>query len=131
MPLTHLALPLEWDGKMMFSELWVDPDAEENLKQGREGRDNTIRFLFKMDIQGLGFLDMVLSCQKENVDLQLYCPYAMAPFASTVQAELTRILTDNGMTAMSVQVRPMEKPLPISAVFPKIFEGGSSIDVKA
>ena len=42
----------------MFSELWVDPDAEENLKQGREGRDNTIRFLFKMDIQGLGFLDM-------------------------------------------------------------------------
>lgn len=131
MPLTHLVLPLEWQGKMMFSELWVDPDAEENLKQGREGRDNTIRFLFKMDIQGLGFLDMVLSCQKENVDLQLYCPYAMAPFASTVQAELTRILTDNGMTAMSVQVRPMEKPLPISAVFPKIFEGGSSIDVKA
>ena len=131
MPLNHMIIPLDWEGKLMFSELWVDPDAEENLKQGREGRDNTIRFLFKMDIQGLGFLDMVLSCQKENVDLQLYCPYAMAPFASTVQAELTRILTDNGMTAMSVQVRPMEKPLPISAVFPKIFEGGSSIDVKA
>ena len=131
MPLNHMIIPLDWEGKLMFSELWVDPDAEENLKQGREGRDNTIRFLFKMDIQGLGFLDMVLSCQKENVDLQLYCPYSMAPFASTVQAELTRILTDNGMTAMSVQVRPMEKPLPISAVFPKIFEGGSSIDVKA
>lgn len=27
MPLTHVAIPLEWNGKMMFSELWVDPDA--------------------------------------------------------------------------------------------------------
>jgi len=131
MPLNHMIIPLDWDGKLMFSELWVDPDAEENLKRGRDSGDNTIRFLFKMDIQGLGFLDMVLSCQRENVDLQLYCPYSMAPFASTVQAELTRILTDNGLEAMSVQVRPMEKPLPISSVFPRIFEGENSIDVKA
>ena len=30
MPLNHVLLPLEWDGKMAFSEMWVDPDAEEN-----------------------------------------------------------------------------------------------------
>ncbi len=131
MPLTHLALPLEWDGKMMFSELWVDPDAENNLKNGRGDRENVIRFLFKMDIQDLGFFDMVLTCQGENVDLQIFGPPAVTGFAGTVQGELSRILTENGLKPYGVQVQTMEKPLEISAVFPKIFEGENSINVSA
>ncbi|MCI9165020.1 MAG: hypothetical protein HFF64_03345 [Oscillospiraceae bacterium] len=131
MPLTHLVLPLEWEGRMAFSELWVDPDAEENLKNGRGHEDNTIRFLFKIDIQGLGFFDMVLTCRRDDVDVQLYCPPSTAPFTGTFQGELTRILSENGMKPNAVQVRPMEKPLAISAVFPKIFEGENSINVKA
>jgi len=131
MPLMHLVIPLEWNGRMMFSELWVDPDAEDNLKKGQGHRENTIRFLFKIDIQGLGFFDMVLTCQRENVDLQLYCPEAIASFAGTFQGELSRILTENGMNAGSVEVKAMEKPLTISGVFPRIFEGENSINVKA
>ncbi len=130
MPLNHILLPLEWDGKMMFSEMWVDPDAEENMKRGRGGQDNTLRFLFKIDIQGLGFFDMVMTCQKEKVDIQLFCPDKVAPFSGLVQGELSRILTDNGLTAGAVQVQRMEKPLTISGVFPRIFEGENSINVK-
>lgn len=131
MPLTHLALPLEWNGKMMFSELWVDPDAENNLKNGRGDRENVIRFLFKMDIQDLGFFDMVLTCQGENVDLQIFGPPAVTSFAGTVQGEMARILSENGLKPSGVQVQTMDRPLEISAVFPKIFEGENSINVSA
>lgn len=131
MGLNHIIIPLEWNDRLMFSELWVDPDEEENLKKGQGQRDNTIRFLFKMDIQELGFFDMVMACQGENVDLQLFCPETVAPFSAIVQTELTRILSENGLSPNSVQVRLMDQPLPISAVFPKIFQGGSGIDVKA
>ena len=131
MPLTHLVLPLEWQGKMMFSELWVDPDAEENLKNGRGDRDNVVRFLFKMDIQDLGFFDIVLTCQRENVDLQIFGPPAVADFAGTVQGEMGRILSENGLKPVGVQVQAMERPLDVSAVFPKIFEGENSINVSA
>ena len=131
MPLTHLVLPLEWNGRMMFSELWVDPDAEENLKQGRGGRENTIRFLFKIDIQDLGFFDMVMTCRGENVDIQLFGPPAVASFSGIVQGELDRILTENGLTPGAIQVQASEQPLTISQVFPKIFEGENSINVKA
>lgn len=131
MPLTHVAIPLEWNGRMMFSELWVDPDAEDNLKKGRGERDNVIRFLFKIDIQDLGFFDMVLTCQRENVDLQIYGPPAITSFADTVQGEMTRILSENGLKPLGVQVQAMEKPLEISAVFPKIYEGENSINVSA
>jgi len=131
MPLTHLALPLEWNGKMMFSEIWVDPDAEENLKRGSSERDNVIRFLFKIDIQGLGFFDMVLTCQRDNVDLQIFGPPSVSDFSGMVQGEMTRILSDNGLKPNVVQVQPMAKPLEISTVFPKIFEGENSINVNA
>lgn len=131
MPLTHLALPLEWNGRMMFSELWVDPDAEDNLKKGRGNRDNVIRFLFKIDIQDLGFFDIVLTCQRENVDLQIYGPPAVSDFSGMVQGEMSRILSDNGLKPNVVQVQPMARPLEISTVFPKIFEGENSINVNA
>ena len=130
MPLNHIILPMEWDGKMAFSEMWVDPDAEENLKRGRGGRDNTLRFLFKLDIQSLGFFDMVLTCQRDRVDIQLFCPEKVAPFSQQVQGELSRILTENGLSAGAVQVQAMERPLTLSEVFPKIFEGENSINVK-
>lgn len=131
MPITHLAIPLEWNGRMMFSELWVDPDAEDNLKKGNGERDNVIRFLFKIDIQDLGFFDMVLTCQRDNVDLQIYGPPAVANFAQTVQGEMTRILSENGLKPTGVQVQTLTKPLEISAVFPKIYEGENSINVSA
>ena len=130
MPLNHILLPLEWDGKMAFSEMWVDPDAEENLKRGRGERDNTLRFLFKIDIQGLGFFDMVLTCQRETVDIRLFCPQTVAPFSQLVQGELSHILSDHGLSAGAVQVQAMERPLTISEVFPRIFEGENSINVK-
>ena len=131
MPLTHVALPLEWDGKMMFSELWVDPDAEDNLKRGRGDRDNTIRFLFKVDIQDLGFFDMVLTYRQDNVDLQIFSPPSVADFAGTVQGEMGRILSENGLKPVNVQVQAMTRPLDVSAVFPKIYEGENSINVNA
>ena len=37
-----------------------------------------------MDIQDLGFFDMIMACQGESVDLQLFCPQAVAPFSSIV-----------------------------------------------
>ena len=129
MPLNHILLPLEWDGKMVFSEMWVDPDAEENLKRGRGDKENVMRFLFKIDIQSLGFFDMVLTCQGERVDVQVFCPERVAPFSQLVQGELSRIIADNGLSAGAVQVQQMDRPLTISGVFPKIFEGGSSVNV--
>lgn len=131
MPLTHVALPLEWNGRMMFSELWVDPDAEENLKHGRGDQDNVIRFLFKIDIQDLGFFDMVLTCRRENVDLQIFGPPSVSGFAGTVQGEMSRILSENGLKPGAIQVQTMERPLDVSSVFPKIFEGENGINVNA
>lgn len=131
MTVNHFVIPLEWDGKMMFSELWVDPDAESDGAGGGGGeRENTLRFLFKIDIESLGFFDVVLSCRGQSVDLQIYGPDKITPFSGLMQEQLSRILEDNGFQTAAVQVERMTRPLAISEVFPKLFAGKDSVNVK-
>lgn len=130
MPLKHMLIPIDWQGKMMFSELWLDPDAEDNMHRGGDPRDNTFRLLFKLDIQGLGFFDIIMASRGEEVELLVSCPEQVAGFANVIQSEMNRILTDNGLKPNGVQVVQMQQPVAISAVFPKIAEGENSLNVQ-
>ena len=128
MPLNHYILPLEWNGRMMFSELWVDPNAKGQSGSGEE-EDGAARLLLKMDVQSLGMLDVVLSCREKAVSVQVFCPTAVAPYTQAIQGALTGILQDNGLQAVSVAVAPRQRPLAISDVFPQIFERMDSVNV--
>ena len=130
MPLKHMMIPIEWQDRMMFSELWLDPDAEDNMHRGGDLRDNTYRLLFKLDIQGLGFFDIVMASRGDEVELLVSCPEQVASFSNVIQGEMNRILTENGLRPTGVQVVQMQQPLAISAVFPKIAEGENSLNVQ-
>lgn len=66
MPLNHMIIPLEWNGRAMYSELWVDPDAEDREKGSRQPGQEKIQFLFKLDIQSLGYLEMTLAAGRKR-----------------------------------------------------------------
>lgn len=133
MPLNHYLLPLEWDGRFLFSELWVDPDAEdEGQNRGADNAEGrTMRFLLKVDVQSLGLFDIVLSSRDRNVDVQIACPASVAPFSKQIEQAVTGILTRHELTPERVTVRKMEQPVALTDVFPKLFEGRNGVNVKA
>ncbi len=132
-PLNHYILPMEWEGRMLFSELWVDPDAQED--RNSPGIDpeggSVMRILLKIDVQSLGLFDLVLVSQKDKVDIQLACPKTVAPFTRQIEQTITQILTRNELQPLRVSVRQMDQPLALTDVFPKIFQGRDSVNVKA
>lgn len=131
MPVNHYLLPLEWNGRMLFSELWVDPDADDG-RGGAEGkRGNCTKLLFKIDVQSLGFFDVILTERGGEVDLRVSCPAGALPFAGKIEQSLTQIISRNELTPARVTVRKMERPVTLTEVFPKIFEGKSGVNVKA
>jgi len=130
MPLAHFVLPLNWDGDMMFSELWVDPDADEEGRK-KDGGGPTTRILIKMDIQSLGAFDVLISARDSAVNLSIRCPERVAPYAGQVSDAMEKILTRNGLKAEGVSVAAMQRPVTLTEVFPKIFERMDSINVKA
>ena len=129
MPVNHYLLPLEWQGRMLFSELWVDPNAEEEPGKAGGGK-NAMRFLFKMDVQSVGLFDVILVAQGTDVDVQIACPEAAVPFSKQIGDAVSQILTRNDLKPARVAVRRMDRPVTLTEVFPKLFEGKNSVNVK-
>lgn len=130
MPVNHYLIPIEWNDRMLFSELWVDPDAQNEGNGPSATRDKTMRFLFKMDVQSLGLFDIILTCRAQEVSLRVACPDRVAPFSEQIQKGLSRILSDNGLNPTEVMVVRMDRPVTLTEVFPKLFEGKNSVNVK-
>ena len=129
MPLAHFLIPMEMDGRMLFSEFWVDPDAEE--KQGGKGAgEKCMKFLFKIEVQGLGLFDVILTNRERDVGVVIACPEGVAPFSKEIEQTVSKILARNDLRSAGISVRKMERPVTLTEVFPKIFEGKNSVNVK-
>lgn len=129
MPLNHLLMPLEYEGKKMYSEFWVDPDAEEKGENGQQG-ERKIQFLFKMDVESLGFVEMTLAAAKGRVDVDVYGPSGVTDHSSVIAEDLLEILKSHGLPGRNVRVLEEKRPLTLTEVFPDLFEGKRSINVK-
>ena len=129
MPLAHFLLPLEMDGRMLFSELWVDADAEEK-KNGQGTGEKCMKILFKIDVQDLGLFDVILTSREKDVGIVVACPEGVAPFSRDIEQTIAQILARNDLNSAGISVRKMERPVTLTEVFPKIFEGKNSINVK-
>lgn len=132
MPLNHYLLPIEWNGRMVFSELWVDPDAgEKNSTPSSENTESnfSMKLLLKMDIQTVGLLDVVVACHNRLINLEVFCPASIVSYSNMIQNALSKILEDNKLNVGTVQVEERTHTIAISDVFPKIFERKDSINV--
>ncbi len=131
MPLQHIMLPLNWNGNLMFSEMWVDPDAErDGGKNGKNGNGPVQRILIKMDIRSIGAFDVLIQNRSEGVSMLVTCPKNVAEFTPQVTQSLRNILARNGLKVEQVQVAEQHRPLTVSEVFPKLFERMSGVNVK-
>ena len=128
MPVNHLLVPLEMDGRLLFSELWVDPDDDSSKQNGRGGGGT--KLLLKMDVQDLGLFDLVLATRDRDVSIRIACPDKAAPFTKEIEQSVSQIVARCGLTPKEVTVRKMERPVALTEVFPQIFEGMNSINVK-
>ena len=132
MPLQHIMLPLNWNGELMFSELWIDPDAERDREHPDGGGGGPVqRVLIKMDIRSLGAFDVLIQNRAEGVSVLVACPKAVAEHTPRVTQSLRDILARNGLKVEQVQVAEQRRPLTVSQVFPKLAERMSGVNVKA
>ena len=131
MPVNHYLLPLMWNHRALFSELWVDPDAEGDGGRAGSRQRHTMKILFKMDVQPLGLFDIILNSRGNEVDIQVSCPERVVPFSGQIEQSISQILERNGLSPTQVIVRKLERPVTLTEVFPKIFEGKNCVNVKA
>ena len=62
--------------------------------------------------------------------MQINCPEEAAPFSRQISDAVSGILTRNELKPLRVAVQRMSRPVTLTEVFPKIFEGKNSVNVK-
>ena len=62
--------------------------------------------------------------------MQIACPEGVVPFSKQIEDAMSTILRNHELKPSRVLVRRMERPVALTEVFPKIFEGKNSVNVK-
>lgn len=129
MPVLHLTLPLNVNGTLMFSELWIDPDDQSGGKQ--EGDERVIKGLIKFDIKDVGFFDLffLYGTESEKVSIQLNYPKNLDASEAELRNAIGQILSSNNLEQEQLVLGSEEGSIPISAAFPNIFERKGSVNV--
>ena len=73
---------------------------------------------------------MTLAAREGQVELAVFGPDAVAAHQDQITRDLKDILTDHGLDGRSVRVAKSQRPLAITDVFPGLFEGKRSVNVK-
>lgn len=128
MPVLHMMLPMQVEGRLMFAEMWVDPDAGGGSRKQEEDK-RTIQCLIKFDIKDVGFFDLYFIYQDGTIRMQLNCPEKLREKTRKITEDMSRIMGENGIRAEELYVEPGQKSIPISDVFPKIFERKNAVNV--
>lgn len=126
LPLLHILVPFQYQGKDVMSEIWADPDAER--EQEDEGRN--IKMLFKFDIRDLGKFHMVLLFHDRKVDMQLSVPPVLAERREDIENNVAGIMKKNGLGLSSLMVKEKTGDIQVEDVFPEIRDKERSINVR-
>ncbi len=129
MPVLHLSLPMLVGGRMIYSELWVDPDAEGI--PGRDEEERAVKMLVKFDIEDVGFFDLFFIYQGGRMDLQLDYPDELAEHDKEIRDGVAKILSENSIRVENFVTGSSAESIPLAEAFPKLLEKREGINVRA
>lgn len=128
LPLMHFMVPFRLGESTMFSELFVDPDAQGS--GSLEEKEREIRILMKLEVKGLGAFDLIIGYRDRQVDLRILYPPSLREREKDIKTAVSAIAVQNGLTPGSVQTEIRRKPLELSDVFPKLKKRKDSVNVR-
>jgi len=129
MPLTHLVIPANIDGKMLFSEMWVDPDADNGAGGMDREESRASKIFVKFVIQELGNFDLLILEREGKVSLELHYPEVLQDKSADIRKAMNTIISSNGLTMDNLKVMKGKNEKNLIQIFPKIFAQKTSVDV--
>ncbi|WMJ21903.1 hypothetical protein RBG61_07785 [Paludicola sp. MB14-C6] len=129
MPLTHLFLPVNYQGTFFFSELWIDKNAKGKPNPETGEVKAAMKLFITFDIKGLGYFEATVLLSDKNADVVLSCPSTLAQSEREIRSNITKIFLNNGISVNSLTTSKGQSPQKIQDVFETLYDRRQGIDV--
>lgn len=128
MPLSHVFLPLNFNGQFMFSELWIDKDAEGTNAQTGERISGTKLFV-TFDIKGLGYFEATVWISDLKAEIEISYPSTIENKDKEIRNTVSKIFSNNGISLSNLILAKGQPPKRLQDVFHNLYERRNGIDV--
>lgn len=129
-PLTHMFLPLNYEGMFMFSELWIGKEYEElpNKKKNPE-YSMSYKVFVTFDIQNIGYFETTLVLKESGLSLDIYVPGSLYEHIEKIKSDLNSLLSKNNLNVTNMTVQESVRRRKFNEVFSNLTERKSGVDV--
>ncbi|WP_283607798.1 hypothetical protein [Faecalispora anaeroviscerum] len=129
MPFHHLFLPLAFEGKYLFGEIWVEKEEDSDGRQTADGRERSRQIILTFDIKSKGYFEAFLTLTGKKISARLNCPAEFAPDAKAISTAVSSIFARNGFEPEAVELSAGAPPSAAKTILKKIHEGRRIVDV--
>ncbi len=129
-PLTHIFLPLNYNGMFMFSELWIGKNYEESKdKKRKQEFVQTHKVFITFDIQNVGYFETTLVLKENRLLLDIYVPSSLSDYTGKIKDDLSKILSKSNLSVSDIKVQESVRKRRFNEVFSNLAERKSGVDV--
>ncbi len=133
-PLTHMFLPLNFNGMFMFSELWISKHYEssddKNDKNDKKIKlTECYKIFITFEIQHLGYFETILNYKNSNIALDIFVPNFFKSSIDKIKKDITTILNNNNLSTTNINIYESINKRKFNEVFSNLSERKSGVDV--
>ncbi|MFA0815060.1 MAG: hypothetical protein ACC608_04660 [Anaerofustis sp.] len=130
MPLTHVFLPLNYNGTFLFSEMWIDRQlGEGSTQQDSDAPRKNLRIFLTFDIQDLGYFETVIQLSGKTAGIYLNYPDSLKIQNKEIKDAVGSIFSQSGFEVKNLFVSAGSPAQKLDQVFPNIYERKQSVNV--
>ncbi len=129
-PLTHMFLPLNYNGMFMFSELWIGKNYEESSdKKRRKEFTQAYKVFITFDIQNIGYFETTLVLKDTKLALDIYIPSSLSNITGKIKDDLSKILNKSNISVTDIKIQECIKKRKFNEIFSNLAERKNGVDV--
>ena len=127
-PLLHYVIPVEYEDMNASAEMWINPDGENDLPGGGDGKQMT-HMLIVFEIGDIGKFETELWVTDNDLTLSILCPEQYTDFYRDKIKDLRNDLSFSSYKIKSIDVETLGEPRSLIDVFKSLPERRTGINV--
>lgn len=128
-PLLHFLLPIKFEDIQAMSEIWIDPNDQEN-GEGKGNESSTHMFL-TLNVEHIGNFELEILLTGKNIDIQLSCPTSTIERFEDSDSKISQIVQNSGFHLNRLDITQTKKNRQLNEIFPESFEKRMGVNAKA